>query len=276
MIGSGIGGLSCAGLLARYGYRVLVLESHYLPGGAAHGFERKGFAFDTGPSLYAGMSAPSVNPLRQVLDALGESVEWATYSAWTMHTPEGRFAFEVGPEGIIRMLERYGGSGAVDEWQRLMEKIGPLHESSSSVPPLVMRADLNAVRTTWRYLPSLLKPGPAVAAIAGPLDSVLEGVVTDRFLYNWLNFLAFALCGLPSDGTTAAAVIYMLGEMHKQRAVLDAPVGGGRAIVNALVRGLEKNGGNLRLKAHVKEIIVEGNRAIGVRLKNGEVRRANL
>ena len=38
-------GLCCAGLLARYGYRVTVVESHYLPGGAAHSFEVDGFKF---------------------------------------------------------------------------------------------------------------------------------------------------------------------------------------------------------------------------------------
>lgn len=32
VIGSGIGGLSCAALLTYYGYEVIVLESHYLAG----------------------------------------------------------------------------------------------------------------------------------------------------------------------------------------------------------------------------------------------------
>ena len=39
IIGSGIGGLSAAALLARYGKRVLVLEAHEHPGGCAHGFD---------------------------------------------------------------------------------------------------------------------------------------------------------------------------------------------------------------------------------------------
>ena len=47
--------------------------SHDAPGGAAHTFERRvpgigSFRFDSGPSLFSGMSAPSANPLRQVLD----------------------------------------------------------------------------------------------------------------------------------------------------------------------------------------------------------------
>jgi ribulose 1,5-bisphosphate synthetase/thiazole synthase len=38
VIGSGVGGLSCAALLARYGFDVIVCESHSIPGGAAHAF----------------------------------------------------------------------------------------------------------------------------------------------------------------------------------------------------------------------------------------------
>ena len=68
VIGSGIGGLTCASLLARYGKRVLVCESHAITGGAAHSFKRRGFEFDSGPSFYCGLSdqRPSLNPLRQV------------------------------------------------------------------------------------------------------------------------------------------------------------------------------------------------------------------
>ncbi|KAK1642421.1 hypothetical protein QYE76_060226 [Lolium multiflorum] len=42
VIGSGLGGLCCAGLLAMYGLDVVVLESHDRPGGAAHSFDVKG------------------------------------------------------------------------------------------------------------------------------------------------------------------------------------------------------------------------------------------
>ena len=51
VIGSGIGGLCAGALLARNGYSVTVCESHVTPGGAAHGFERDGFHFESGPSI---------------------------------------------------------------------------------------------------------------------------------------------------------------------------------------------------------------------------------
>jgi phytoene dehydrogenase-like protein len=75
-------GLCCAALLAKYGYRVTVCESHYHAGGAAHSFEVQGYHFDAGPSFFAGLSGEaggSPNPLKQVLDAVGESVECAIY-----------------------------------------------------------------------------------------------------------------------------------------------------------------------------------------------------
>ena len=62
---------------------------------------------------------------------------------------------------------------------------------------------------------------------------------------------------------------FMFGE--RQASSVDYPVGGSGAIVNALVRGFQRWGGQLRLKAHVKQILVEGGRTHGVRLKGGEV-----
>lgn len=38
--------------------------------------------------------------------------------------------------------------------------------------------------------------------------------------------------------------------------IADYPVGGSGAIVDALVRGLEKNGGTLRLGTHVEQVYV--------------------
>ncbi|XP_055017174.1 all-trans-retinol 13,14-reductase-like [Boleophthalmus pectinirostris] len=51
VIGSGIGGLGIAVLLAKVGKRVLVLEQHDRAGGCCHTFTEKGFEFDVGKNL---------------------------------------------------------------------------------------------------------------------------------------------------------------------------------------------------------------------------------
>lgn len=58
VIGSGIGGLTTAGLLARAaGKRVLVLERHTEPGGLTHTFRRDGASWDVGVH-YIGQVGP--------------------------------------------------------------------------------------------------------------------------------------------------------------------------------------------------------------------------
>jgi len=93
--------------------------------------------------------------------------------------------------------------------------------------------------------------------------------VTDKFLTDWLNALAFSLSGLEADGTMGAAMAYTLADLHREGACLDYPRGGGGELIEALVRGVEKHGGKLHLGKHVEEILVEGGRAAGVRLRSG-------
>lgn len=45
VLGAGLGGLSAAACLTRQGYRVLVLEKHYLPGGCCHTFDYGHYRF---------------------------------------------------------------------------------------------------------------------------------------------------------------------------------------------------------------------------------------
>lgn len=52
IIGSGIGGLATANLLAKAGYNVHVYEKESMPGGRSGQFKKDGFTFDTGPSWY--------------------------------------------------------------------------------------------------------------------------------------------------------------------------------------------------------------------------------
>ncbi|MEM8611789.1 MAG: NAD(P)/FAD-dependent oxidoreductase [Cyanobacteria bacterium P01_H01_bin.105] len=271
VIGSGIGGLCCAALLARYGYDVVVCESHSLAGGAAHGFERGGFLFDSGPSLYSGLSySPSPNPLRQVLDAINEDATWLNYNTWGCCLPEGEFETTVGADQFCHVLKDLRGDDAVCEWRRLQQMMQPLGAAAVALPPAAMRFDLGAFQTVSHFLPSLLKQGWQTAQLTGPFSRIMDGAVQDEFTRHWLDMLCFLLSGLPATGTIAAEVAFMFADWYRPGVQLDYPQGGSASLVEALGRGLEKHGGEIRLNAHVEEILLEGDRAVGIRLRNGQ------
>jgi len=52
VVGGGIGGIATAGLMARDGYDVTLVEAHARLGGRAGLWVKDGFRFDTGPSWY--------------------------------------------------------------------------------------------------------------------------------------------------------------------------------------------------------------------------------
>ncbi|THF93848.1 hypothetical protein TEA_000031 [Camellia sinensis var. sinensis] len=197
VIGSGIAGLCCAGLLSRYQQDVLVLESHSLPGGATHSFEKKGYKFDSGPSLFSGLQSrgPQANPLAQVLDALGESIPCANYDSWMVYLPEGDFLSRIGPTEFFKVdtqyplldLEKYASLDAAREWRKLLDAILPMSAAAMALPPLSIR-------------------------------------------------------GVTSNGMLSAEMVYMFAEWYKPGCSLEYPIHGTGAVVDALVRGLQKFG----------------------------------
>ena len=76
VIGSGIGSLTTAGLLAGVAKkRVLVLEKHSTPGGLTHAFRRQGASWDVGLH-YVGDMAPGTRP-RHIIDYLTDgTLSW--------------------------------------------------------------------------------------------------------------------------------------------------------------------------------------------------------
>ncbi|MDJ0509329.1 MAG: NAD(P)/FAD-dependent oxidoreductase [Crocosphaera sp.] len=272
VIGSGIGGLSCAALLARYGFKVTVCESHSLAGGAAHGFERGGFIFDSGPSLYSGLSySPSLNPLKQVLDILEESLPCVTYDTWGCCLPEGDFKTSVGADQFCEVLRQLRGETAVIQWRQLQAVMKPLGRAAVAIPPASFRFDSNALFTMGRFLPNALFQGSHLFKLTGSFSAIADTVISDPFIRNWLDLLCFLLSGLPAKATSAAEMAFMFADWYRPGVMLDYPLGGSGALVKALVRGLEKFGGQIRYSSHVKEIVVENKRAVGVSLSTGEI-----
>lgn len=279
VIGSGLGGLIAGALLARYGRRVVVCESHTLPGGAAHAFTRQHqgntFTFDSGPSFYCGLGEMgSANPLTQVLSVLGESLDTIPYEPFGYyHLPEGTLPVYGDAEKYQQAIEQFSpGAGAqmAALTDRLLKTYAPLKE----IPTLALRADLGTVPVLighyWRAVTKLF---PTLPDLDRSMGEVMSSYISDPWLKRLLDLECFLLSGMKSDDTVAPEMAFMFGE--RTNSVIDYPVGGSGAIVQALVRGLERWGGTLRLGAHVEKVVVQNGRAKGVILKNGEQIRAN-
>jgi phytoene dehydrogenase-like protein len=235
VIGSGIGGLCTAALLAKNGNEVVVCESHTTPGGAAHGFERDGFHFESGPSFFTGFSVEqSNNPMRLVLDQIGESVEAVPYDHWNFHFPSGLFVSSTNAERFHAEIAKFASAKGMAEWLRLEER---------------------------------MKQTPAPEDLNKSFASLVDQEISDPFLRHLCDFDAFGLSGMDAGGTPLAEMHFMFCERFQ--ASVDYPIGGSQAIVSALIRGLEKFGGKLILGAHVDSVIVEDGRAAGIQLRRG-------
>lgn len=273
VVGSGIGGLSCAAMLSLYGYSVAVFESHYAAGGAAHGYSINGYHFDTGPSFFSGLN-PNVppklsNPLRTVLDAIGEEVECIPYKTFGLKFPEGDFIHttKFGLRGGV--LDQVSGSQAIQEWDTMMNKMKPLASAVDAMPTAALRADVGVAITTAQFLPNFASLNPLEnLKLTKPFSFILDNAnVKDKFARNWLDLLCFCLSGLPADGTITAEMAMMMGEFYDPDAIMDCPKGGAKSIVDALVRGIEKRGGKIFLNQPVDKINIEDGRAKGIVLK---------
>jgi all-trans-retinol 13,14-reductase len=226
VIGSGIGGLTAGALLARYGKAVLVCESHAIAGGAAHSFHRRGFEFDSGPSFYCGLGKqrPSLNPLRQVLDVLGESLEVVPYDPMGhYHFPEGTFPVYSNAERYREAVAEITPTGA-RELERFEKRLLPLYEALRDVPTIALRADWQLIPVLLgRYFPSLLKMLPQLGVIQGSVGDVMDKEVHDSWVRRLIDLECFLLSGLKAHGTIAPEVAFMLGE--RTRAGVEYPVG---------------------------------------------------
>ena len=271
VIGSGIGGLCCAGLCAKAGRDVLVLEAHHQPGGAAHGFQRQGYHLESGPSLWSGLGRwPSNNPLAQVLRALNQSLEIVPYSTWDVLLPEGDLSVAVGNDGFEAVVGQLRGPAVVKEWRRFIDVLRPIAAAADALPLLSMRPGVDGMAQLLQRGGQLLPHLGAMRHLAGSFGPLVDRHLQDPFLRHWVDLLCFLISGMPMGDTNAAAMATLFGEWFQPEAHLDYPLGGSAAVVDALVKGLKEHGGSLRTAVAVRSLLLDGDRVVGVELQNGE------
>ena len=77
IVGSGMGSLTTAAILAKEGQKVLVLEKHYTAGGFTRVFKRKGFEWDVGIHYIGEVQRPN-SVIKKLFDYVSDSkLEWA-------------------------------------------------------------------------------------------------------------------------------------------------------------------------------------------------------
>lgn len=135
-----------------------------------------------------------------------------------------------------------------------------------------MRIPAVALRADWKVMPVIFRRWaidmlgllPHVGDVKRPVSDIMDRVgVTNPTVTRYLDTEAFLLSGLKTTGTITAEIAFMVGERDKPDAI-QYPEGGARAIIDALVRGIEKSKGRLELNSHVEQVDIVDGKATGV------------
>ena len=256
IIGSGIGGLTTAGLLARVsGKRVLVLEKHTEPGGLTHTFRRDGASWDVGLH-YIGQLDPD-SQLRAYFDYLSDGeLAWnrvpgaydrfvypsIDFSAPSDPAEYQRKLIDTFPAEARAIRRYFRDIRNVNRWSTLdFAK----HMVPRAIAPLLRGiqrvSGRTALGTTQRYLKKRFRSPRLRALLAS----------------QWGDY------GLP-PGLSAFATHAMIVGHYLNGAWF--PEGGSARVARTFEKGIERAGGAIRVAQDVQEILVEHGRAVGVRV----------
>lgn len=264
VIGSGFGGLAAAVRLGARGYRVTVLEKRAVLGGRAAVYRQDGFTFDAGPTI---VTAPflfeelwalagkrladdvdlrPVTPFYEIRFESGEVFHY-TGDAEAMRAEVARFS-----PGDVAGYERF--MAASEQIFRIgFEELGDVPFSSwrdmAAIVPAMVK--LRSHRSVYGYVSSFMK---------------------DERLRTIFSFHPLLIGGNPFSATSIYCLICFL----ERRWGVHFAMGGTGRLVTGLAGLIEGQGGALRTRAAVDEIILEKGRATGVRLADGETIAADI
>lgn len=262
IIGSGAGGLSAAIALAKSGQKVLVLEQHYVAGGWCHSFSIKKSRFTPGIH-YIGLlgEGESTRELYQGLGIANDLVFFRMNPKGYEHCHIGSERFDI-PSDITALqsalIARFPQEkkGIV----RYLKTVKDVSRELQLIPK--MNGFLDTLTIVWRT-----RHFGKYALFS--LKRVIGWHLKDPLLKQILN-VQCGDHGLPPGKASfplhcAVMDHYFSGGYY--------PMGGGGAIVNAMIKAIEKDGGEVRTRQKVARIIIEGEekkRACGVELAGGE------
>ncbi len=263
VIGSGIGGIATSIRLAIQGYRVTVYEANSYPGGKLTAFEKDGYRFDAGPSLF---TLP--NLVEELFELAGEDPKtqfkfkkkdvaceyfWKDGTQLTAWADPSQFAEEVEEklgESRFKVLQH------LDDVRNLYQKTSGLFLERS-----LHRWQSYFNSDVWEALKGVHKLH---------LTNTMHGVASKRFRSEKLIqlFDRFATYN-GSDPYKAPGVLSMIPHLEHHLGTY-IPENGMHQITLSLVELAKRQGVAFAYNSPVEEILIEDGRAKGIRLKGGE------
>ncbi|MBI3287425.1 MAG: NAD(P)/FAD-dependent oxidoreductase [Chloroflexi bacterium] len=254
VIGAGIGGLTCGALLAKAGYRVLVVDQRPVPGGVCHSHQREGFTFDVGSHLLSACGPGWY--VHRILSELGveREVEFIPVD------PIAKVSF---PDDAVLIRPDYN-----DFIQRLAQRF-PAEEKRLAMlfremQQMFLEIDsLPHTFSLWEFLKVPIKTPIFVKYPNKTYQQMLDEFLREERLKAMVACL-WPYFGLPPAQISAVfwtvvMMAYFLGGGYYPR-------GGIGRLAEALRKGLERHGGEF-LPAHkAQRIAVRGGRVAGVEL----------
>jgi phytoene desaturase len=268
IIGGGLGGLSAACVAAARGHQVTLYDKTAWLGGKAAVLDQNGFRFDMGPTI---LTVPRV--LHRIFAEARRRVE--DYFDLVRLDPQWRCFFADGSRIDLREnvdlmadeMERFApGRGAGNGYRRFQDISAHLHDVSNRFffwkpvedlfDTIDLRANLNPA--TLRDVLSL-RMGSSVAGTIR--QTVKEGRLA-QMLDHFVQYVGSSPYGAP-------AVLCAIAHMQAADGVW-YPVGGTRAVADALIRLGEELGVTFRAGADVARIAIETGTAVGLVTGTGE------
>lgn len=257
VVGGGVGGLACAGLLAARGRTVILLERGAAPGGYLTSFTRRGFVFDAAVDCIAGLDANGL--LTWLLDALGVSARLTPLRLEPIRVSRFPGLTVRVDASLPAYMERLAALFP-HERRGIAAFFRRAHEIYADVTAL-MEGVKDPAADRRRQAGALIRYGQLAYADLLRLDirdRRLAAVLSDR-----CPFL-----GLPPTRASATRMIALMMSYFCSGAF--RPRGGHQRLSDVLVEGIQRRGGEVRLGRTAARIVVEGSRCTRVVTDDGE------
>lgn len=261
VIGAGIGGLGTAGLFAKKGYDVTVLEKNENLGGRANVFEANGFRFDMGPSWYL---APDL--FEHFFELMGERVE--DHLDLVRLSPSYRIFFNNDPKPLDIHSDIAIDSATFESIEPgSAEKLRAyLKQSEYQYEVATQHFMYKNYDTIFDFFNRRVMTEGQKLSVFSKMHSFVSKFFKSKKLQQVMEYTMVFLGTSPYE---APALYNLMSHMDFNQGVF-YPKGGFYELINALAAIAEKNGARLRTNSPVAEIVVHHGVTNGVRLESGE------